>query len=148
VNTDLPERAHTASPEETLAFGERIGARLCTGAPEGAVVLLIGPLGAGKTVLAKGIARGLGITENVVSPTYTIVSEYSSGRRPLHHVDLYRIEGREQLENLGLEDIMAGSGIVLIEWGEKLAAGPVTARVSITLAPDGGRDIVTEGLPR
>jgi tRNA threonylcarbamoyladenosine biosynthesis protein TsaE len=148
VSTDLPERAHTTSPEETLAFGERIGARLCTGAPEGAVVLLIGPLGAGKTVLAKGIARGLGITENVVSPTYTIVSEYSSGRRPLHHVDLYRIEGREQLENLGLEDIMAGNGIVLIEWGEKLGAGPVTARVSIQLTPDGGRDIVTEGLPR
>ncbi|MGA2481253.1 MAG: tRNA (adenosine(37)-N6)-threonylcarbamoyltransferase complex ATPase subunit type 1 TsaE, partial [Spirochaetia bacterium] len=106
----------------------------------------------GKTVLAKGIALGLGITEQVVSPTYTIVSEYTTGRRPLHHVDLYRIEGSEQLENLGLEDIMAGNGIVLIEWGEKLAAGPAAApdaaRVHITLAADGGRDIVAEGLPR
>ena len=109
---------HSTRPEETLAFGEQIGARLCVGAPEGAVVLLIGPLGAGKTVLAKGIALGLGITEQVVSPTYTIVSEYTTGRRPLHHVDLYRIEGSEQLENLGLEDIMAGNGIVLIEWGK------------------------------
>jgi tRNA threonylcarbamoyladenosine biosynthesis protein TsaE len=143
---------HSTRPEETLAFGEQIGARLCAGAPEGAVVLLIGPLGAGKTVLAKGIALGLGITEQVVSPTYTIVSEYTTGRRPLHHVDLYRIEGPEQLENLGLEDIMAGNGIVLVEWGEKLAAGPAAAfgaaRVHITLTADGGRDIVAEGLPR
>jgi tRNA threonylcarbamoyladenosine biosynthesis protein TsaE len=152
MNTGLPERIHSTSHEETLAFGEKIGARLCAGAPEGAVVLLIGPLGAGKTVLAKGIARGLGIIERVVSPTYTIVSEYTTGRRPLHHVDLYRIEGSGQLENLGLEDIMAGNGIVLIEWGEKLAAspgaaGPGAARVTITLSADGGRDILAEGIP-
>jgi tRNA threonylcarbamoyladenosine biosynthesis protein TsaE len=139
---------HSTGPEETLAFGEQIGARLSAGAPEGAVVLLIGPLGAGKTVLAKGIARGLGITEHVVSPTYTIVSEYTTGRRPLHHVDLYRIEGPEQLENLGLEDIMRGDGIVLIEWGEKLPAVRGAARIHITLAADGGRDIMAEGLPR
>jgi tRNA threonylcarbamoyladenosine biosynthesis protein TsaE len=148
VSTTLPEKAHSTSPEETLAFGERIGARLSAGAAEGAVVLLVGPLGAGKTVLAKGIARGLGITEQVVSPTYTIVSEYTTGSRPLHHVDLYRIEGSEQLENLGLEDIMRGNGIVLIEWGEKLGARSDAARVSISLAADGGRDIIAEGLPR
>jgi tRNA threonylcarbamoyladenosine biosynthesis protein TsaE len=150
VSTGPAQRIHSTGPEQTLAFGERIGARLCTGAPEGIVVLLVGPLGAGKTVLAKGIARGLGITEQVVSPTYTIVSEYASGRRPVHHVDLYRIEGSEQMENLGLEDIMAGNGIVLIEWGEKLAAGLANgpaARLTITLAADGGRDIVAEGLP-
>jgi tRNA threonylcarbamoyladenosine biosynthesis protein TsaE len=145
-----------------MALGERIGVRLSSAAPTGAVVLLIGPLGAGKTVLAKGIARGLGITEHIISPTYTIVCEYAAGDRLLHHVDLYRIEGRDQLENLGLDDIMRGNGIVLIEWGEKLeadsrargagfsasgGAGPGAARVSITLADDGGRDILVEGLP-
>jgi tRNA threonylcarbamoyladenosine biosynthesis protein TsaE len=151
VTREVPETLHTTSPEETFAFGERIGARLRRAAPDGMVILLVGPLGAGKTVLAKGIAHGLGITEHVVSPTYTIVSEYTTGERPLHHVDLYRIEGAVQMENLGLEDIMGGSGIVLVEWGEKLdgtnAAPTQAARVSIHLAADGGRDIAAEGLP-
>ncbi len=107
--------------------------------PRGAVVLLVGPLGAGKTVLARGIARGLGIEDQLVSPTYTIISEYRAGATILHHVDLYRIEGREQMENLGLEDIMAGDGYVLVEWGEKI--GEVLAasraehlRVTLSLA--------------
>jgi tRNA threonylcarbamoyladenosine biosynthesis protein TsaE len=147
VSTDIPQRLHTTSPEETIALGERIGERLSASSPEGAVLLLVGPLGAGKTVLAKGIARGLGITEHIISPTYTIVAEYATGKRLLHHVDLYRIEGREQLENLGLEDIMRGTGIVLVEWGEKLAPDVDAARVSITLAGDGGRDILIERLP-
>ncbi len=84
-------------------------------------MLLIGPLGAGKTTLAKGIARGLGIEEEIVSPTYTIVCEYP-GAKPLHHIDLYRVEGREQVESLGLDDILCADGVSLVEWGEKLPA--------------------------
>ena len=107
----------SGNPEETLSIGESIGKRL----RPGAVVLLIGPLGAGKTTLAKGIARGLGIEEEIVSPTYTIVCEYP-GAKPLHHIDLYRVEGREQVESLGLDDILCADGVSLVEWGEKLPA--------------------------
>ena len=143
-------RRHTTTPEQTFLIGQDIGARLADSLPDGVVVLLVGPLGAGKTVMAKGIALGLGISEQIISPTYTIVSEYVTGMRPLHHVDLYRIEGQDQLENLGLEDILRGNGIVVVEWGEKLALsdGGQRIRVSIALAADGGRDISIEGLPR
>ncbi len=138
-------RVTTDNPEQTVRLGQRMGERLAASA-QGGVVLWVGPLGAGKTVLAKGIALGLGVQEPVVSPTYTIVSQYPAGRRTLHHVDLYRIEGREQLENLGLEDILAGDDVVVVEWGEKLEpslAGPYT-RVTIGLMDGGGRDIVVE----
>ena len=150
MSTVAPARQHSTTPEETFSIGRDIGARLAVGSPDGVVVLLIGPLGAGKTVMAKGIALGLGISEQIISPTYTIVSEYATGARPLHHVDLYRIEGQDQLENLGLEDILGGNGIVVVEWGEKLALsdGGKRIRVSITLAADGGRDISIEGLPQ
>jgi tRNA threonylcarbamoyladenosine biosynthesis protein TsaE len=141
-----PERIHSTSPEETLAVGERLGVWIAGNARDGAVVLLEGPLGAGKTVIAKGVARALGIKEQVISPTYTIISEYSAGATRLYHVDLYRIEGRDQLENLGLEDILRGNGIVLVEWGEKLAPGAAGAHtmVTISIAADGGRDILVE----
>ena len=145
-----PAPFHSTSPEQTLAEGERLGARLSSEFRSGAVVLLVGPLGAGKTVLARGIARGLGIGDQLVSPTYTIITEYRAGMMVLHHVDLYRVEGRDQIENLGLEEIMAGGGYVLVEWGEKIeeALGAPRAaahlRVTLSLAPDGGRDILVE----
>jgi len=150
VSADLIGRYHTASPDETLALGERMGARLRDLRAEGAVVLLVGPLGAGKTVFAQGIARGLGVRDRVISPTYTIISEYDAGGAPLHHVDLYRIEGAEQMENLGLEDILRGPGVVLVEWGEKLAIGERAGwlRVTFSLIAGDGRDIVVEGSPR
>ncbi|HVP20087.1 MAG TPA: tRNA (adenosine(37)-N6)-threonylcarbamoyltransferase complex ATPase subunit type 1 TsaE [Spirochaetia bacterium] len=135
-------RHHSVSPLETHAVGRQLAA----GLSPGAVVLLIGPLGAGKTVLAKGIARGLGIRDEVVSPTYTIVSEYRAGNTHVYHVDLYRIEGRDQLENLGLDDLLRGDAVVIVEWGEKLdprVVGPCT-RVTIGMAGDGGRDILVE----
>jgi tRNA threonylcarbamoyladenosine biosynthesis protein TsaE len=147
VSADILGRHHTASPGETLALGERLGARLRERRAEGAVVLLVGPLGAGKTVLARGIARGLGVRDQVISPTYTIISEYDAAGSTLYHVDLYRVEGAEQLENLGLEDILRGPGIVLVEWGEKLAmdGDPGWLRVTLSLADDDGRDILVEG---
>jgi tRNA threonylcarbamoyladenosine biosynthesis protein TsaE len=76
-------------------------------------------LGAGKTTLTKGIALGLGITETVTSPTYTIISEYH-GRLALYHIDLYRIDDPEELENLGLRDILGGDCAAVVEWSEKL----------------------------
>jgi tRNA threonylcarbamoyladenosine biosynthesis protein TsaE len=146
MSRDCSERLHSTGPEETFAVGERLGARIADAAQDGAVVLLEGPLGAGKTVLAKGIARGLGVREQVISPTYTIISEYSAGASRLYHVDLYRIEGRDQMENLGLEDILRGNGVVIVEWGEKLEPGLAGAHtvVTIAIAPDGGRDILVE----
>lgn len=141
IEACTPAIRHCASSEETVAAGEALAERL----GPGSVVLLIGPLGAGKTTLAKGIARGLGVSEEIISPTYTIVSEYR-GRLPLHHVDLYRIEGREQIENLGLDDFLWGEGVSLVEWGEKIE-GEIDQpylRVTMRIASGGGRDIAVE----
>ncbi|MCX7038950.1 MAG: tRNA (adenosine(37)-N6)-threonylcarbamoyltransferase complex ATPase subunit type 1 TsaE [Spirochaetes bacterium] len=141
IEASTPAILHCASSEETAAAGERLAARL----GPGSVVLLIGPLGAGKTTLAKGIGLGLGVSEQIISPTYTIVSEYR-GRLPLHHVDLYRVEGREQIENLGLDDFLWGEGVSLVEWGEKIE-GQIDLphlRVTLRIAAGGGRDIAVE----
>jgi tRNA threonylcarbamoyladenosine biosynthesis protein TsaE len=142
--TNGPVVLSSASPEATRAIGERIGAALAPGT----VVLLRGPLGAGKTVLAKGIARGLGVEDEIISPTYTIVADYP-GRIPLAHVDLYRVEGATQIAGLGLDDLLAGPGVTVVEWGEKLEPtllGREAVRVTISLEADGGRRIVVEGL--
>ena len=144
------QRVHCGSAEETSAVGERLGRGLPRRYPRGVTVLLVGPLGAGKTVMAQGIARGLGVTDPVISPTYTIISEYTAPGLRVHHVDLYRIEGRAQVENLGLDDIMRDGGVVMIEWGEKLEAlrgGRLDGehvRVTIAMAPGAARDITIE----
>lgn len=109
----------TASEEETSAAGERLGAAL----QAGAVVLLHGDLGAGKTAFVRGLARGLGAPdEEVTSPTFTIVQEYP-GRVTLYHVDLYRLEERE-VDDLGLEELVLGDGVVAIEWAERWRGRP------------------------
>jgi tRNA threonylcarbamoyladenosine biosynthesis protein TsaE len=131
------------SAEETLRIGERIGASLAPGA----IILLCGDLGAGKTVLAKGIARALGVREEVSSPTYTLVSEYA-GRLRLIHVDLYRIGQAEEIEGLGLDDLLWGDAVSLIEWGEKLR--PLLeggyAEVFLAIHPDSSRSIAIHGI--
>jgi tRNA threonylcarbamoyladenosine biosynthesis protein TsaE len=105
----------SASPEETVTLGERIGRAV----RPGTVIALKGGLGAGKTCLAKGIARGLEVEETVTSPTYTIISEYR-GRFPLYHIDAYRLEGDEDFENLGGMELFGGEGVTVIEWSERL----------------------------
>ncbi len=110
----------THSPGDTLNLGERIGQLLKAGDN----VFLFGDLGAGKTTLTQGMARGLGVSkkEYVRSPSFTLVNEYS-GRVPVFHIDLYRIDSAQDLENLGLEETFSGKGVVIVEWAEKLFAG-------------------------
>ena len=104
----------SASPEVTLALGERLGRLL----QPGDVVLLSGALGAGKTALTQGIARGLGVAGPVSSPTFTILKEHE-GRIPLYHFDLYRIEDPDELEALGFDDYFYGDGVSVVEWAER-----------------------------
>jgi tRNA threonylcarbamoyladenosine biosynthesis protein TsaE len=102
----------------------------------GAVILFSAGLGAGKTTLTKGIARGLGIRQTITSPTYTIISEYP-GRPPLYHIDLYRIEDAEELENLDLRDILNGNGVSVVEWSERLPAFCADEAVRIAIRGEG-----------
>lgn len=100
------------TPQDTFALGERIGRE----AKPGQVYTLIGDLGVGKTVFTQGVAKGLGITEPVNSPTFTIVQIYEEGRMPFYHFDVYRIGDVEEMEEIGYEDCFYGEGLCLIEW--------------------------------
>src|SRR5438093_4924397 len=100
------------SPAETESLGEERG----RAAQRGLVIGLTGDLGAGKTQLVKGLARGLGITARVHSPTFTLVNEYGGGRLRLFHLDLYRLETREQIIAAGLEEYLQPDGVAVIEW--------------------------------
>ena len=100
------------SANETLKLGEEFA----NNAKPGTVIALIGDLGVGKTVFTKGIAKGLGITENVTSPTFTILESYYGGKMPLHHFDVYRIGDVEEMEEVGFDDCVYSAGITIIEW--------------------------------
>ena len=102
----------TNSPEETYALARRLGEE----AQPGTVYTLTGDLGVGKTVFAQGLAKGLGITEPVNSPTFTIVQVYDGGRLPFYHFDVYRIGDVEEMEEIGYEDYFYGEGLTMIEW--------------------------------
>ena len=114
----------TSAPEETEAAGEEMGRRL----RQGDLVLLKGELGAGKTTFVRGMARGAGSLAAVASPTFQLVRIYQ-GRLQLAHVDLYRLEGRDGLSDIGLEELLDG-GAVVVEWGERLD-NPEAALVAI-----------------
>lgn len=105
-------RIESYSAEDTFAFGRKIGEE----ARPGQVYTLIGDLGVGKTVFTQGVAAGLGITEPVNSPTFTIVQIYEEGRMPFYHFDVYRIGDVEEMEEIGYEDCFYGNGLCLIEW--------------------------------
>lgn len=105
---------HIASEKETERIGETIG----QAAEPGTVVALIGDLGTGKTTLTKSIAKGLGVTETVTSPTFNIIREYKSGRIPLYHFDVYRIGDPDEMFELGYEEYFYGDGICVVEWAD------------------------------
>ncbi|PYN09426.1 MAG: tRNA (adenosine(37)-N6)-threonylcarbamoyltransferase complex ATPase subunit type 1 TsaE [Candidatus Rokuibacteriota bacterium] len=131
----------TTSPEETEAAGARLGATL----KSGDVVALTGELGAGKTVFVQGLARALGVGTAATSPTFVLVNEYR-GRVPVHHVDAYRTTSLAELMDLGIEEMMDGDGITVIEWAERVEPLlPARAvRVRIAGVGDEPRTIVVE----
>lgn len=132
----------TNTPEETEALGERLAAQL----RPGDVVAYRGGLGAGKTAFTRGLARGLGVREPVISPTYTIVNEYRSGRLPLFHFDMYRLRSADDLFDIGWEDYLAEGGVCAVEWSENVedALGdPIT--VTLAGSGDGPRTITIDG---
>lgn len=130
------------SPEETEQLGERLAEKL----RPGAVLAFRGDLGAGKTAFTRGLARGLGIHEPVTSPTYTIVNEYLSGRLPLFHFDMYRLESSDDLFDIGWEDYLLRGGVCAVEWSENVADAMMQAIViDIRRIDDEHREIVIEG---
>jgi tRNA threonylcarbamoyladenosine biosynthesis protein TsaE len=131
----------TASEAETSTAGEALGRELRAGD----VVLLYGDLGAGKTAFVRGIARGIGANpDDVSSPTFTIVQEYAGPSATLYHVDLYRLESAE-IDDLGLEDLVSGEGIVAIEWAERWKGRPDdVSEVSIKDLGEDSRAITIE----
>lgn len=105
------------SEEDTRSLGLRIAEAL----EPGDIVALIGDLGTGKTSLTKYIAEGLGVTEEISSPTFTIIKEYRSGRLPLYHFDVYRLGSGDELLDIGAEDYLEGDGVCIIEWADIVA---------------------------
>ena len=122
----------TFSPEETKALGQKIG----TEALPGSVYTLLGDLGVGKTVFTQGIAEGLGITEPICSPTFTIVQVYEEGRMPFYHFDVYRIGDIEEMEEIGYEDYFYGEGVCMIEWANLIEEILPQKRWDITIEKD------------
>jgi tRNA threonylcarbamoyladenosine biosynthesis protein TsaE len=118
----------SSSPAATRALGMRLGAH----AVAGDVIALVGPLGAGKTELARGIARGLGVDEPITSPTFILVAEHA-GRLPMYHVDCYRLAGAEDALAAGILDDRSEDGVTVIEWAERLQGALPTGRLEITI---------------
>ncbi len=122
----------TRSPEETFALGEKLGRE----AKPGQIYTLNGDLGTGKTVFTQGFAAGLGITEPVNSPTFTILQVYEEGRMPFYHFDVYRIGDLEEMEEIGYDDYFFGQGICLIEWAELIEEILPEKRIEVTIEKD------------
>jgi tRNA threonylcarbamoyladenosine biosynthesis protein TsaE len=125
-------RFHTSSEDETIELGEKLASTL----PKQCVVLLIGNLGAGKTTLVKGIAKGLGaaLPDEVTSPTFTLIHEYGPS---VYHIDLYRLDTPREVLSLGLDELFDREAVVLIEWGERFPDLMPADRIEIRLEADG-----------
>ena len=131
----------TNTAEETIELGRKIG-RLLT---KGDVIAMQGTLAAGKTTITKGIAESLGVTDTITSPTFCLISEYS-GKMPLYHMDVYRLDGGEDFINLGTDDMIYGEGVSIIEWSEKIMDELPKKTIILKLEPqeDGSRIITIE----
>lgn len=123
------------SAEETKQIGMEMGQK----AQKGAIYCLSGDLGVGKTVFTKGFAEGLGITEHVTSPTFTIINEYE-GRLPLYHFDVYRISSLEEMDDTGYEEYFFGEGVCLLEWAEVIEELIPSEAVWVTIEKDYTKD--------
>ena len=133
---------YTNSPVETEAVGVALGRVL----QPGAVIAYRGDLGAGKTAFTRGLARGLGCTEQVTSPTYTIVNEYLTGRMPLFHFDMYRLNSADDLWDIGWDDYLERGGVCAVEWSENVEDAMEDAiYVTIEKTGDDTRRITIEG---
>ena len=134
----------THSADETQALGTKLAKRL----QPGDVIAYFGDLGAGKTALTRGIAQGLGITDIVTSPTYTIVNEYLTGRLPLFHFDMYRLGSSDELFDIGWEDYLARGGVCAVEWSENVEDA-LQGAIRVTIEKDpfeaDPRRIIIEG---
>ena len=122
---------HSGGVEDT----RRIGARLAEQLRAGDVVLMLGDMGAGKSELTRGIARGLGVTGYVTSPTITILQVHESGRLPLYHFDWYRLSGAEELYELSMDEYLYGDGVSVVEWPSRAEEAIPEAYLRITLTP-------------
>lgn len=132
----------TASPAETEAVGQALAKRLAPGS----IVAYRGGLGAGKTAFTRGLARGLGITDSVTSPTYTIVNEYLGGVMPLFHFDMYRLGSADELFDIGWDDYLERGGVCAVEWSENVEEAMEGAvRVTIERLDEERRRITIEG---
>ena len=120
------------SPSETFELGRKLG----SSALPGTIICLNGDLGTGKTVFTQGFAAGLGITEPVNSPTFTIMQIYEEGRLPLYHFDVYRIGDPEEMEEIGYEDYFYGQGVCLVEWSERIEELMPEESMSIVIEKD------------
>lgn len=129
----------THSAEETIALGEKLGNLL----EPGDIIAMTGTLAAGKTTITKGIAKALGVDDNVTSPTFCLISEYEGTKMPLYHMDVYRLEGSEDFINLGVDEMLYGKGVCIIEWCEKVKSEMPKKTIWMTITPyeDGSRDI-------
>ena len=137
----------THSADETQVLGQKLASRLAPGD----VIAYFGDLGAGKTAFTRGLAQGLGITDPVTSPTYTIVNEYLSGRIPLFHFDMYRLSSSDELFDIGWEDYLSRGGVCAVEWSENVEDALQDA-IHVTIEKDADepdtRHITITGGPR
>lgn len=126
----------TSSAEETISLGYKIGKLL----KKGDIIAMQGTLAAGKTTITKGIAQALGITDTITSPTFCLISEYQ-GTMPLYHMDVYRLDGRDDFINLGTDDMLYGDGVSIIEWSEKIMEELPSSTIILKITPqeDGKR---------
>lgn len=133
----------TKSPEDTIKLGEKIGGLL----KSGDVIAYSGGLGAGKTTITRGISIGLGLGDEVISPTFSLVNEYSGANIRLYHFDMYRISSPEDLETTGFYDFLEDGGILAIEWSENIESElpENTIRINIERIDDSTRQIIING---